>query len=214
MVKLLFHNIFMLAIILFMTSCGGKETEFAIKKEQSRKDSLEQINKKILHDMSQMMAQHYSDVESVIKETEDSVRTENRRTQREYEIYQKEQERIKYEEEQRRKEEERRRKEEEEKGPRWLDGSWNITTRFHNPFNGQTYLVKGSLLIDWEKQHLVCVTISYPDNERETVVGYYKVTRNLDKVNFAITCKGQYWEIDERNHRIGFGNGDYYTKEN
>lgn len=197
---------FFIALGVSFTSCGGKETRLEIAKEQSAKDSLDQINKQLHHDMDQMMAQHFSDQEIYLRELNDSIRSENERTDKEYQIYKKEQGRIKKEEERRRKEEERRREEEMGKGPRWLNGSWNITTQFQNPYTGEISLVKSSINIDWEEQFLTCITIQYPSNDRSSVIGRYTIS------NGAIHCKDSYWDIDEINHRIGFGGGKYYTK--
>lgn len=88
----------------------------------------------------------------------------------------------------------------EKKGPEWINGTWaykgHVTTRLG------TMYVNIALDINRSKQTLVCV-----DGRDVVESGKYKV------YNGAIHCNSSYFDLDEINHRIDFGDGVYLHKK-
>lgn len=89
---------------------------------------------------------------------------------------------------------------EDKKGPEWINGTWvykgHVTTRLG------TMYVNIALDINRSKQTLVCV-----DGRDVLESGKYKV------YNGAIHCNSSYFDLDEVNHRIDFGDGVYLHKK-
>ncbi|MDE6269863.1 MAG: hypothetical protein K2M12_03280 [Muribaculaceae bacterium] len=167
----------------------------AIEREKAKKDSLLSVHRTIISDLITSKQTHKSYKDSVYSVLQDNERCENERLKLEHEEWKQERE-----------EATRARLAEEKKGPEWINGSWNITTTFVNPLTGSVSMVKSSLQIDREDQFISSVTISYPDNQRITVMGNYTIRDGV------IHCKDYYWDLDMTNHRIGYGDGKYYTK--
>lgn len=86
------------------------------------------------------------------------------------------------------------------KGPEWINGTWvykgYVSTRMG------TMYVNVALEIDRERQMLVCV-----EGRDVLESGKYKV------YNGEIHCNSTYYELDEANHRIDFGDGVYLHKK-
>ncbi|MBD5172078.1 MAG: WG repeat-containing protein [Bacteroidales bacterium] len=98
------------------------------------------------------------------------------------------------------KEHERQLRSESAKGPQWIDGMWRyegyVSTRM-----GSLY-INSALKIDRDRQTLVWV-----DGSDVMESGKYEV------YDGSIHCNSSYWELDEVNHRIGIGNGNYFYKK-
>lgn len=199
------YSLLTLWLAIGVSSCEDKETKLAIEREQARKDSLLRIHDDVLTKYTELKMRTEGASDSLNRIIRENEEVEQARMDREARERQEEKEA-------RRRQEEEQRRIERERGPRWIDGSWNISVTWQNPYTGAVLLTRSSLQIDWEDQTLICVTITSPDNDRTTVRGRYTITDGLEGIPLAISCKGQYWEIDERNHRIGFGDGRWYTK--
>ena len=88
----------------------------------------------------------------------------------------------------------------EKKGPEWINGTW-VYKGYVNTRMGTMY-VNVALDIDRSRQTLVCV-----EGRDVLESGKYKV------YNGAIHCNSSYFDLDEVNHRIDFGDGVYLRKK-
>ena len=88
----------------------------------------------------------------------------------------------------------------EKKGPEWINGTW-VYKGYVNTRMGTMY-VNVALDIDRSRQTLVCV-----EGRDVLESGKYKV------YNGAIHCNSSYFDLDEVNHRIDFGDGVYLHKK-
>lgn len=89
---------------------------------------------------------------------------------------------------------------EDSKGPEWINGTW-VYKGYVNTRMGTMY-VNAALDIDRSRQTLVCV-----EGRDVLESGKYKV------YNGAIHCNSSYFDLDEVNHRIDFGDGVYLHKK-
>lgn len=93
-----------------------------------------------------------------------------------------------------------KKEQEDKKGPEWINGTWvykgYVSTRMG------TMYVNVALEIDRERQMLVCV-----EGRDVLESGKYNV------YNGEIHCNSTYYELDEANHRIDFGDGVYLHKK-
>lgn len=84
-------------------------------------------------------------------------------------------------------------------GPEWINGIWEVNTVISSVVG--PVRVSGKLCINRRNKQLVSIC-----NGSVVARGIYYVTDN------KITCEGLYIMIDERNHRLEFGDGIYYRK--
>lgn len=93
-----------------------------------------------------------------------------------------------------------KKEQEDTKGPEWINGTW-VYKGYVNTRMGTMY-VNAALDIDRSRQTLVCV-----EGRDVLESGKYKV------YNGAIHCNSSYFDLDEVNHRIDFGDGVYLHKK-
>ena len=87
-----------------------------------------------------------------------------------------------------------------EAGPSWIDGTWTYSG-YIDTFFGTRMKTNSTLTINRSNRTLV-----FKGDGSVIEQGKYSV------YDGAIHCNSTYFNLDEKNHRIEFGNGEYYTK--
>ena len=189
------------ALLLF--SCENNSVSKQIAIEQQRQDSLLLVSEKIVAEEKTRTTRANEEANKIKKEKADAEESDQIRIKKEHDEeieYEKklEQESKAYAE--KAKEHDRQLRSESAKGPQWINGMWRyegyVSTRM-----GSLYF-NSALKIDRDRQTLVWV-----DGSDVMESGKYEVYGG------AIHCNSSYWELDEVNHRIGLGNGEYFFKK-
>ena len=88
-----------------------------------------------------------------------------------------------------------------EAGPAWIDGTWTYSG-YIDTFFGTRMKTNMTLIINRSNRTLV-----FKDASSIIEQGKYSV------YDGSIHCNQTYFKLDEKNHRIEVGNGDYYTRK-
>lgn len=176
--------------VLLLFSCENNSVSKKIASEQQRQDSLLLVSEKIIAEEKLKTTQANEEANKIKKEKADAEESDRIRIKKEHA------EKI---ENEKKREQESKAYAEKAKGPQWIDGMWRyegyVSTRM-----GSLYF-NSALKIDRDSQTLVWV-----DGNQVIESGKYEV------YNGSIHCNSTYWELDEVNHRISIGYGEYFFK--